>query len=128
MTSYTDEKLKNGVSPEMLDAKAVSPCMGEGMSVDQAIRIFDRMNVENWYSLQEAWKAIKADRTRLQAEVEALRKDAERYRYIRESGAEFVHYTGAGTHGLYEDEELDRRVDGVLRDFIDSARAKKGDV
>jgi len=64
----------------------------------------------------------------LQAEAESLRANAKRYRYVRESGSEFVHYTGAGTHGLYEEEELDKRIDGVLRDFIDSARAKKGDL
>jgi hypothetical protein len=40
--------------------------------------------------------------------------NAERYVYVRESGEEFVHYTGGGTHGLYEGEELDTLVDASL--------------
>jgi hypothetical protein len=57
---------------------------------------------------------------------EASARDAEMYRYIRESQAEFVHYIGCGTHGLYEGIELDRRVSAAITEEV-GRNAPKGE-
>ena len=57
---------------------------------------------------------------------EAIARDAEMYRYIRESQAEFVHYIGGGTHGLYEGIELDRRVSAAITEEV-GRNAPKGE-
>ena len=58
--------------------------------------------------------------------IEQLRrmaKDASRYRRVRSSCGEFVHYAGGGSHHLLEDDELDRAVDKA--EVIDQAIAGK---
>lgn len=53
-------------------------------------------------------------------EVERLRKDAERYRYIREGGHWIVAATQTGVH--LDGEELDDLIDGEIADAMPAAQ------
>jgi hypothetical protein len=74
--------------------------------------------------VKEMVESLLADRTRLQAQVEALRADAERYRWIRND------QTGAVEEAILIDRygDVEVRLGVNLDEAIDSARAKKGDV
>ena len=86
------------------------------------LRLYEGPALDMANTIDEAIDAYEASaRDAIANEVDAMR-----YRYIRESEAEFVHYIGGGIHGLYDGIELDQRVSAAITE--EAARhATQGD-
>ena len=57
-------------------------------------------NEQTCIALQALLTATEADRDRLAAEVDALRKDAERYRWLRDDKSNHLHLTRNAEHAV----------------------------
>jgi hypothetical protein len=83
---------------------------GAGWFKDEVLRLIE--------GRRAALSAVTAERDQLRAEVDALRKDAERYRWLRDpcSGAEHVIYYSRGDYGrgLMSGSMLDAAIDAAL--------------
>ena len=73
-----------------------------------------RLHLQNAYKRDlEVWQAAYSSR---HAEVEVLRKDAERYRWLRENGDQMIgRDRGEGPEWTYWD-ELDQAIDSAMRE------------
>jgi|SRR6185312_7679417 len=69
-----------------------------------------------YFEIDLAWNAYQAAHASRDAEVEALRKDAERYRWLRENGDQMIgRDRGEGPEWTYWD-ELDQAIDAAMRE------------
>lgn len=63
--------------------------------------------------LYQAWLAAFEERDQLRAEVEALRKDAERYRFVRQNG-DTLHWENMLHACIGRDEDIDSCIDAAM--------------